>query len=414
MNLGHVLKTAFDLTDVGQRYNKFKEQKSEGENRRRLQDQEFADLMTQRGAKFVHGGTVVDGEVARPADKARTIKHKTVEGEELQFELPTPEEQLRTQTKRLLDQFKAETPIRDAKADEEVSLEGKKAEARSNAAAVDRTRRLQTEGVEVPDAIGEVLPGIQFGGPTPRPSAAAPMSADSDPGKFASPQKRKVLPDELDNIIRTSGSFLNYKSQADARDKKPTKEVQHTQITDDDKGNQTLVTVYKDGTKDEVPLTAKGKTAKATGANGALTAYQSEQLKNRAEDKKTAAVKTQQDKLDKIQADQNKLVADTEAASTEREELETQLAEGGFESAAQKAAAIKKSAILKAKIIANHVQHKALEDQKLKVDSIRKSLIGQTKAAADDATDKANPIKYNAAGDAVQWDGKQWKAVPKK
>jgi len=422
--LAQVLKTGFDLTNVGQRYDELKRRRSADEELRNQADTEFAELIATKGRPVLPGGLVQndDGTVRR-ADPSRLAKHKTAKGETVMGELYTPEEQIGKQAERLMKQFQAEAEIRGAQNTEAVNFEGQKATARKNAETAADAQAREQNGIPIPAELDKVFPGISLGGRA-RPAAAAPMSETSSPGTFAGREQRKVLPTELDDLIRSAGSFSNYQSQIEQRGQPKARTIKSTdKIEDKSTGKVTQVITYDDGTIEEKPLSATVAKEKPGGAGG-ITAYQQLQLQERAENKKAATLNSWQSKLDKIQQDQDAIVKETEAASSEYEDLQTQLASGAFdESVAQKANAIKKSGQLKAKIVSNHAAHAALEEKKKGVDVIRTGLMRGTQQAATDATagadaaaasaTDANPIAQDAKGNMVQWDGTKWAPIKK-
>ncbi len=427
--LGNVAKKGFELTNTGQRL-------KDSERRRLDEDNEFVELVQGKGAKFALNGMVDEGGVLRKADPSRIIKHKTADGKTVMFELPTAEEQIRSNADRLMQQFQAQAPVREGQANEAISNAGRTRGAQNSAdsAATDADR--ERNGIPL-TSLESIFPGISAGGAMPRPAAAAPMSATSDPGQLNVREPRKALPTEFDDLVRAGANLENIKSLIADRGKKPQRQIKATKEIEDDAGNVTEVITYDDGTVEEKKLTAKGKKTKPTGSAGGLTAYQQLQEKNRQEDKAAKKVDTRQAELEALQAQEDGLLSANQALLEQRAKLKNSLGfteapdeknpgktkwvkggEGDAElTPTNRGSAALEISKLEGQIKGNAEKVAALQKKKASVDAIRKSLIGQTESAtagaqgAAAAAVDANPIRYNAKGDAIQWNGKQWAPV---
>lgn len=303
--IGHVLKTGFDLTNLGQRYEAFQSDKKDAERRRQAQDLEFADFVNAKGAVPVMNGIVHRDGFLEKADPSRIVKHKTAEGDTVSWQLPTPEEQRKFQAKALMDQFESQAPMRAGIQQEEAAGAGAKETAIQGARNTARQQQLEQTGVPIPAALEQVLPGITGAQPLgtaapirPTPEAdtggrsldrlpVGPARPSPVPGQTGA---RRVLPSELDNIIQSAGSFANYQSEIAKRNQpKALAPIGAPHITEDRNGKQTAIVMLNDGTIKEQPLAATGKGEKVP----ELTPYQKWQMArtNKQDAEKNAAAK---------------------------------------------------------------------------------------------------------------------------
>lgn len=245
--LGHVLKTGFDLTDVGQRYNASQLKQRQEYNALQQQDEEFANHMMQIGARPVINGAVkrdlvddqgstIPNALVDKADSSRIITHKLANGQKVQYELATPEEQIGRQAMLLHQQFADPNAVatREGQRGEAAQTVGANAEATAagtaRAGAAARESRLETEGVPVPSSLDSVFPGISTipGTPATREQITPGIAQETN----ATPAKpRKLLPAELGSLTTAAEGASNVKSQVDQR--AMTKAVQQLSSADD-------------------------------------------------------------------------------------------------------------------------------------------------------------------------------------
>lgn len=249
--LGHVLKTGFDMTETGQRYNQGRRQ--DEEEQQRLQDQELASVLhTQSiGGNLIHNGLVredhqlPDGTtstVYRPPNPDRYISKVKVGKDTLQFEVPNDAEQHAYQSGvKLADlhrQLSDPTATADRTQQQEEAARGAGMTSEASAAGTGRAQqasrqaRLATEGVPVPPSLDEIFPGISTMPGSALPAAAPLTDAATPSGSspdtlpvMGSTARNPVLPnkprmllsDELDKDINTAGTAENVRSQVDQR-----------------------------------------------------------------------------------------------------------------------------------------------------------------------------------------------------
>lgn len=110
--------------------------------KQQMQDLDFHQKMMNLGANYVHDSGLVEQPVApdqddtnpgptsimRQADKTRVIKHKTAEGDTVQYEIPTPEEQLQRQAQLRMTGLQANQPAQQLEAGQEAAAAQAKAE----------------------------------------------------------------------------------------------------------------------------------------------------------------------------------------------------------------------------------------------------------------------------------------------
>ena len=251
--LGHVLKTGFDLTETGQRYNQSKLKEQQQNNALDQADEEFANHMMQTGARpVINGavkrdltsddGTTVPNALVDKADPGRVITHKLRNGQKVQYEIATPEEQIGRQALLLHQQFTDPNAVstREGQRGEAAATAGANAEATAagtaRAGAAARESRLATEGVDVPSSLDSIFPGISQIPGTPATPASSEqitpgisLETNAQPGTPAKP--RKLLPAELGSLTTAAEGAANVKSQVDQR--AMTKAVQQLSSADD-------------------------------------------------------------------------------------------------------------------------------------------------------------------------------------
>lgn len=316
-----------------------------------------------------------DAVVTRPADKTRLFTHKTADGQTVQFEMPDEP----TQQRRALYQHMqsvmgpAQQQIRGA-ADENAAATQEATQLGSargkNKGDVEKRA---SEGIAIPKQLEDVLPGIATG-------------ADGQPVK--------VLPSELDDITRAAGQFANYQSEAATR-KNPAKKVIKSELSRDDQGNQTIINSYGDGTTEEVPVKAKGVTAKG-GANGQPTPYQQYTMGRNTQNDTHARAMVWQNKLDTLQSEEDKLSEQNVSAGREMTEIGTQLQNGELTGTTAKNQAKRRLSTLQAQIDGNNQRVKAIGSQKKNALTIKNSIMSASGGAVAQEQAKANAAPKTA------------------
>ena len=202
--LGHVLKSGFDLTDTGMRKQQLDLQKQQQRRQQEQSDIDFVQHMRDMGAIPIYPGsnavkrdlTLPNGETIpgglldkAGSDGRQVVTHTGANGDKLQFELPSPDEQINFHAQRLANQFAAEGPTRQASAREAVTnasnLEAAKVAAQADAEEAAR----QKYGIAIPPDISKVFGIDQASG-------------------------RKVLLPELSNLENVSSNIENRRMQA--------------------------------------------------------------------------------------------------------------------------------------------------------------------------------------------------------
>lgn len=385
-DFGKGAKAVWDQTTYAQ-------QARERNAEREAADNDFVDLIQQKGGRFVHGDTVMDDDGnLRPVDKTRVVSHKTRQGETLRFELPTIDEQMRTANKRLLDQYHQQAGLRDEQAQDAANQAGQQEGARLAARNADRQTRLADEGIDIPDALDQVLPGMS---------------------KNANGTRRRVLPENLDNLITSTGSFSNMLHR---NDPKP-RSIKSVEKIEGKDGKTTLAITYDDGQVEEKPLAATGKGASAA-SEGGLTPYQQFEISDKLATRKQAAIKTQQDALDKLQTEETGLLGKNEELMRRRSENKAKLGfvEGDVPDPSSKDGKMRRGWIKdnegdpdltksqrgaiseqiakdEAEIAKNNARIQAIQPQKKTVDAVRRGLMGQAQ--------QAQPLKQRTQGNFV-------------
>ncbi len=358
-------------------------------------DMNLWDKMNEMGALPVVGGAVhapmydtsapadmPDVVTTRPADKTRLFTHKTADGQTVQFELPDQA----TQQRRALYQHMQDVmggpqqQIRGAEnqqaGDKAASTYGGAERGRLEAESADT----QTNGFNVPLTLNDVLPGISTG-----PNG----------------QPRKVKAGDLDNLIKSTGDYANLTAEAENR-KNPQKKVAKTELSRDDQGNQVQINTYSDGSIEELPVKAKGVTAK-TSATGGITPFQAHTIGREDEADVHNRAMVWQNKMDKYEEEQSVLTKENIAHGQEMTELGTQLANKELNSK-DKAKAIRQKNLLQSQIDGNKARFDILESQKKGAQKIKDSIRGAngieqspTQAAAQPAPKSATRAQIAAA-----------------
>ncbi len=373
--------------------------KQEVDQRAHTFDMNLWDKMNEMGALPVVGGAVhapmydtsapadmPDVVTTRPADKTRLFTHKTADGQTVQFELPDQA----TQQRRALYQHMqdamgpVQSQIRGAEnqqaGDKAASTYGGAERGRLEAESADT----QANGFNVPSTLNDVLPGISTG-----PNG----------------QPRKVKASDLDNLIRSTGDYANLTTEAEAR-KHPQKKVAKTELSRDDQGNQVQINTYSDGSIEELPVKAKGVTAK-TSAAGGITPFQAHTIGREDEADVHNRAMVWQNKMDKYEVDQAKLVDENVTHGREMTEIGTQLENGELKDTSNnkaKTQAIRRKKLLQSMIDGNNAQWKTLESQKNNAQKIKDSIrsangmeASPTQAAAQPAPKSATRAQIAAA-----------------
>ncbi len=373
--------------------------KQEVDQRSHEFDMALWDKMNEMGALPVVGGAVhaprddtsapvdlPDVVTTRPVDKTRLFTHKTADGQTVQFELPDQP----TQQRRALYQHMQNVmggPQQQVRAAENANVSaaneaGQLGHGRGVNEAAQENR--QAIGLDVPSELDQVLPGISKG-----PNG----------------QPRKILPSEADDLFRGVGEYANYKSEAEAR-KNPQKKVAKTELSRDDQGNQVQINTYSDGSIEELPVKAKGVTAK-TSAAGGITPFQQHTIGREDEADVHNRAMVWQNKIDDFEKEQAKLSQENIAHGQEMTEIGTQLANGELKDTSQgkfKTQAIRRKGLLQSLIDGNNERFKTVESQKKSAQKIKDSIRGAngmeaspTQAAAQPAPKSATRAQIAAA-----------------
>jgi hypothetical protein len=292
--IGHVLKTGFDMTETGRRYNESKD--TQAEAAQRLADQAGASVQHWQslGGKLIHDGLVADDgppgpdgtptKIYRPVNPERYTAKVKAGKDTLQFEIPNDAEQhayaIGRQVRDLHESLTNPTASSDRQIQQTETARGAgmttDAQNRAKEAADERQR--ERIGIPIPQEIGTALgidPNMPGQSLAPQPlesTAPAPTSAAELPAPARSPEAaaasapyvpgkpRKLLPSELDNLATAAGKFVDYQSKADARLNPPAKAKTVHNVTPSADGKTQIIT-YTDGSIDEKQLTAGAKPA---------------------------------------------------------------------------------------------------------------------------------------------------------
>lgn len=370
-------------TTTGQSENKLrKQQTSDMARAEERKQQQFnidsLDKYLGMGANIVGPGGVVHekmNDTSAPADMPDAYRIRPADPKlvrtigqgpsAVQIELPTPEAQDRAAIyKHMQDTMGVpQQQIRSA-ANQNVS-DTQQATTLGQGRGKNRAdvEKRDSEGIAVPSALDEVLPGISKG-------------ANGGPNK--------VLPSELDDLTRSAGQFANYQSEAAARKNPTPKATGPGHLSVDGEGNQTLITEMNDGSVKETPIKAKGTPGGAKAPN----AYQQFQMGRDNANDARSRVKEWQDKLDKAQSDSEKQWADTQALDQQVAETQSQLAEkttgilgsgigaSNVMNAAERYKVKGKLADLQKQATAARAKAVAIDQQKKGYDVIRRSVMG--------------------------------------
>jgi hypothetical protein len=169
MGFGQLVKDAFSATQTGQAIQRGKENNLALQQQKEQNERDFADYVQSRGARPVQNGMVHrdwtsgNGSVIPNAifDKAgvdgrQVINHKDpITGEKIQWELPTPDEQVAHQTALKIHQQMLEQPIRQTTANEGIDVAGRTEGAKMGAQLSAQQGAANTErdqhGLTLPD-----------------------------------------------------------------------------------------------------------------------------------------------------------------------------------------------------------------------------------------------------------------------
>jgi hypothetical protein len=238
------------------------------------------------------------------ADPARTVSIGTGP-DAMKLELPTIEQQHLRAASQRLDNLRNPQNQEAVQVDQRQTAAGTAAKSRSEATGrldAAEQERQGPAGVPVPAALDEYLPGISQNNGQPRRALPGP---------------------ELDKLINSAGKYADLTSKATNRGQP---KVVKSELSRDDQGNQVQINSNDDGTVTEVPVTAKGVTAKP-GANGQPTPYQQFQMNRATNNDAAQRVKGWQDKLDKLQGQSESLWAEKQAADDDLAAMNQQLTE---------------------------------------------------------------------------------------
>lgn len=194
--MGSILDTFKDLAEgamPGWRANQERKSNEIDAQRKRLaEDEEFSQHVMRIGAlpvingavkrnlPLAGGGNIEGGLLDKAGQDGRPIiRHKTADGQTVQYELPTPEEQHMTQLKLLTSQFLNEKPMRQATADEAAANAGNLEASKQGGLFRAQNAERQANGLEAPDWVSRLVQGA--GG-------------------------RKYLPSELDPLMTAAGN----------------------------------------------------------------------------------------------------------------------------------------------------------------------------------------------------------------
>lgn len=250
---------------------------------------EFADYVRTSGALAVHpdgnsvqrSTTLPDGTVIPNAyiDKAgadgRQIISHGKGRNKVQYELPTPEEQIGLHAARLDKAYNdpAAVDLRNRQQTDTANQAGRTAGATALGAGqakndLDEQQR-QRIGIPMPQDIADALgadptiPGSGLSSAAPLTDAATPSGSSTDTlpvmGAGAQnpvpPKRRLLLPDELDKMATAAGKYVDYQSKADARQNPADKPQKVHTVTPSADGKTEIIT-YDDGSIEEKPLQA--------------------------------------------------------------------------------------------------------------------------------------------------------------
>ncbi len=356
----------------GQQHERFDENQKKQQQDQRNQDfdMKLFDHMNEMGALPVVGGAVKapmydtsapadmpDLVTTRPADKSRVFTHKAADGQTVQWELPDQA----TQQRRGLYEHMQQTmgPVQSQIRGAENEQAGEKAAATYGGAA---------RGKNVADQENRRANGLML---PPNVQKALGSSPDA-----------RFMPGEMDDMVRAAGSFDTNEANAEER-RNPHKKVSRTELSRDDQGNQVQINTYTDGSIEELPVKAKGVTAKG-GANGGLTPFQQHTVGREDEADVHNRAMVWQNKMDKYEEEQSTLSKENIAHGQEMTELGTQL-ENGELPKKERAIAIRRKNLLGSLISGNNEKFKTLESQKKTAQKIKDSIRGANGMQPDQA-----------------------------
>jgi hypothetical protein len=322
------------------------------------------------------GAPPTNGTYLDQADPARTYTHKAPSGQVFTFEKASPQDKA---AKAMFDYIHGQqdpAQIQARKVSDENLANTKTAESRGIATGKNQAADAEAAGpggVDVPSTLDDVLPGISMNGD----------------------KKRRVMPGELDNIIRATGSYADLTAKADPKKSK----VVRSELSRDDQGNQVQINTNDDGTVTETPVKAKGVTAKKT-ADG-VTPYQDFQMRRAGQTDIENRVKPWQKRIEDAQTEEDKISAENIGHGREMTEVGTQLQNGALKTKSARASAQRRLSTLQAAIDQNNQRVTTLHSVKKNAQKIKDDLSGggaqqqpQASAAPPKVASMAQVQKY--------------------
>lgn len=328
--IGHALKTGFDMTETGQRFNESKLRQEQEQSRLNDAAGQSVEHWQSLGGKLIHDGLVADDgppgpdgkptKIYRPVNPERYTAKVKAGKDTLQFEIPNDAEQHAYQIGRQVADVHTALTNPTAASDRETQ---QKEAARGAGMTLDEQNRAkenadertrQRIGTPIPNDIADALgmdpnvPGSGFSMPAaaplqdqaPAPAGAQDLPVGRTPAQSAAAapgapgQKRLLLPKELDELATAAGKFVDYQSKADARTNPPAKARTVHNVTPSADGRTQIIT-FTNGDVEEKPLTA--------GAKPAETDTEISLAKKIGLAKRKGALATQQEKDDAAEAE---------------------------------------------------------------------------------------------------------------
>lgn len=212
------------------------ERAKEQQDRRAQMDDIQTQMLLQSSGRAVEGGTVEDRldlplfgalPVRRKSEAARTVRYKTRDGQTIERELFTPEEQ----AARHLESERAQRKmVGDQRVDEATRIENARAGARRKQSAID----LEEQGL--------------------------PLSGDAAK-LLGVPAGRKIMPAQLDDLLRAQATLEQLRGGGPDP-------LMHVQNLTDDAGEVTQVRTTKGGKVAQTKLGRLGKSRSAGATAG--------------------------------------------------------------------------------------------------------------------------------------------------
>lgn len=249
MGFSDILHDAFSATQTGQRIASAKQNEAEARAKAEARDREFVDFYSDRGAKHVGPGDVVQDDSIEPltgavvpnsmlrkANPANIIKHKDAYGETIKFELPSREVQDRklaeTTARRLHDALMANQENEQLQttqaANRAGAVQGAQTTATLGAQQTAQNTERNTNGLALPEVVAKVLnlPTDQSG--------------------------RKFLPAELGNLTQAADAVQITQGRVDESKQKVADQQRLAGVQKQQQALQQLSTVQDQGGYDAI------------------------------------------------------------------------------------------------------------------------------------------------------------------